>query len=87
VALIRRGVTMQEEEIKQHLMASSPEYQRLINEHHQFEDRLKELQSHHHLSDQDLIEEAKIKKRKLHLKDEMNALIENFRNELSHQHS
>ena len=53
---------MQEEEIKQHLMASSPEYQRLINEHHQFEDRLKELQSHHHLSDQDLIEEAKIKK-------------------------
>ena len=78
---------MQEEEIKQHLMSSSPEFQRLVNEHHQFENKLQELQTHHHLSEQDLIEEAKIKKRKLHLKDEMNTLIQNFRNELSHQHS
>ena len=78
---------MQEEEIKQLLMSSSPEFRRLVDEHHQFEGKLQELQTHHYLSEQDLIEEAVLKKKKLHLKDEMNTLIQNFRNELSHQHS
>ena len=78
---------MQEEEIKQQLMSSSPEFRRLVEEHHQFEGKLQQLQSHHVLSRQDLIEEATLKKKKLHLKDEMNALIQNLRNELSHQHS
>jgi uncharacterized protein YdcH (DUF465 family) len=78
---------MQEEEIKQHLISSSPEFRRLVDEHHQFEGKLQELQTHHFLSEQDLIEEATLKKKKLHLKDEMSSLIQNFRNELSHQHS
>jgi uncharacterized protein YdcH (DUF465 family) len=78
---------MQEEEIKQHLMSSSPEFRRLVDEHHQFEGKLQELQTHHFLSEQDKIEEATLKKKKLHLKDEMNTLIRNFRSELSHQHS
>ena len=78
---------MQEDEIKQQLMSSSPEFRRLVEEHHQFEGKLEELQTHHFLSEQDLIEEATMKKKKLHLKDEMNLLIRNFRNEMSHQHS
>ena len=78
---------MQEEEIKQQLMSSSPEFRRLAEEHHQFEGRLQELQTHHYLSEKDLIEEATLKKKKLHIKDEMNTLIRNFRNEMSHQHS
>jgi len=78
---------MQEEEIKQQLMSSSPEFRRLVEEHQQFEGKLQELQTHHFLSEQDLIEEATLKKKKLHLKDEMNLLIRNFRNEMSHQHS
>jgi len=78
---------MQEEEIKQHLMSSSPEFRRLVEEHHQFEGKLEELQTHHFLSEKDLIEEATLKKKKLHLKDEMNTLIRNFRNEMTHQHS
>jgi len=78
---------MQEEEIKKQLMSSSLEFRRLVDEHHQYEGKLQELQTHHYLSEQDLIEEAVLKKKKLHLKDEMNTLIQNFRNELSHQHS
>ena len=77
---------MQEEEIKKHLISSSPEFRRLVDEHHQYEGKLQELQTHHYLSEQDLIEEATLKKKKLHLKDEMNTLIQNYRNELSHQH-
>ena len=78
---------MQEEEIRQQLMSSSPEFRRLAEEHHQFKEKLHELQTRHHLSEQELIEEATLKKKKLHLKDEMSALIQHFRNELSHQHS
>jgi len=78
---------MQEEEIKNHLMSSNLEFRRLADEHHQYEGKLQELQTHHYLSEQDLVEEAVLKKKKLHLKDEMNTLIRNFRNELSHQHS
>lgn len=78
---------MQDEEIKQQLMSSSAEFRRLVEEHHQFEGRLQELQTHHFLSEKDLIEEATLKKKKLHTKDEMNTLIRTFRNEMSHQHS
>ena len=78
---------MHEEEIKQQLMSSSPEFRRLVEEHHQFEGKLQELQAHHFLSEKDLVEEATLKKKKLHLKDEMNTLIRNFRNEMTHQHS
>jgi len=78
---------MQEDEIKQRLMLSNPDFRRLVEEHHQYEDKLQELQAHHFLSEQDLVEEVTLKKKKLHLKDEMNALIRNFRNEMSHQHS
>jgi uncharacterized protein YdcH (DUF465 family) len=78
---------MQEDEIKQRLMVSNPDFRRLVEEHHQFEGKLQELQTHHFLSEQDQVEEVTLKKKKLHLKDEMNALILNFRNELSHQHS
>jgi uncharacterized protein YdcH (DUF465 family) len=78
---------MQEDEIKQQLMVSNPDFRRLVEEHHQYEGKLRELRTHHFLSEQDQIEEVTLKKKKLHLKDEMNALILNFRNELSHQHS
>jgi uncharacterized protein YdcH (DUF465 family) len=78
---------MQEDEIKQRLMVSNPDFRRLVEEHHQYEGKLQELQTHHFLSEQDQVEEVTLKKKKLHLKDEMNALILNFRNELSHQHS
>jgi uncharacterized protein YdcH (DUF465 family) len=78
---------MQEDEIKQQLMVSNPDFRRLVEEHHQYEGKLKELQTHHFLSEQDQVEEVTLKKKKLHIKDEMNALIRSFRNELSHQHS
>jgi uncharacterized protein YdcH (DUF465 family) len=78
---------MQENEIKQRLMLSNPDFRRLVEEHHQYEDKLQELQTHHFHTEQDQVEEVTLKKKKLHLKDEMNALIQNFRNELSHQHS
>ena len=78
---------MKEEEIKEHLMSDSPEFRRLVEEHKQFEGRLEELHNRHHMTDHDHLEEIQLKKKKLSVKDQMNALISKFRDELSHQHT
>ena len=76
---------MKEEEIKEQLMSSSADFRRLAEEHHEYEAKLQDLLSHQHLTEQDLLEEINLKKKKLHLKDQMNAMVLKVRNELSHQ--
>ena len=78
---------MKEEEIKDHLISSNPEFRRLVEEHKQHEGRLEELHSRHHMTEHDHLEEIQLKKKKLQLKDQMNAMISKFRNELTHQPS
>ena len=78
---------MKEEEIKDHLISSSPEFRRLAEEHKQHEGRLQELTSRHHMTESDHLEEIQLKKKKLQLKDQMNAMVSRFRTELSHQHT
>jgi uncharacterized protein YdcH (DUF465 family) len=78
---------MKEEEIKDHLISSSPEFRRLVEEHKHFEGRLQELHSRHHMTEHEHLEEIQLKKKKLHLKDQMNAMISQFRRSLSHQHT
>jgi uncharacterized protein YdcH (DUF465 family) len=78
---------MKEEEIKEQLMSSSPDFRRLAEEHRQHEGKLQELHNRHHLSEQDHLEEVTLKKKKLQLKDQMNSMIRKFQDQLSHQHS
>jgi len=78
---------MKEEEIKEHLMSSNPEFRRLVEEHKLYEGQLNELQSRHHMTERDHLEEVRLKKKKLQLKDQMNSMIQKFRRELSHQHT
>lgn len=78
---------MKEEEIKDHLMSENPEFRRLCEEHKLYEGKLNELLSRHHMTEHDHVEEVQLKKKKLHLKDQMNAMIARFRNELTHQHT
>lgn len=76
---------MKEEEIKEHLMSSSEEFRQLAEEHRQHEGKLLELHNRHHMSEQEHLEEITLKKKKLHLKDQMNSMIQKFRQEMSHQ--
>jgi uncharacterized protein YdcH (DUF465 family) len=78
---------MKEEEIKDQLMSSNPEFRRMVEEHRDYEGRLKALHNRHHMTEQEHLEEVQLKKKKLHLKDQMNSMILKFRTELSHQHS
>jgi uncharacterized protein YdcH (DUF465 family) len=78
---------MKEEEIKEHLMSADPEFRRLVDEHKLYDGQLAALHGRHHMTEQDQVEVIRLKKKKLQLKDQMNSIIQKFRNELSHQHT
>jgi uncharacterized protein YdcH (DUF465 family) len=65
-------------EIQQILSTEDAEFKQWIEEHHQCEDRLIELQNKTQISTEEEIEEKTLKKRKLHLKDQMAARIRSY---------
>ncbi len=71
--------TNTQDEIKAHLMATSEEFRALASRHAQLHRQLEELESKHHLSDQEQIDEVRLKKQKLRLKDQMNEMMARLR--------
>ena len=67
------------EELRAHLMASNDEYSRLAAEHSQYARKLDELEALPHLSAEEEMEEHRLKKMKLHLKDQMEAIVSRSR--------
>ena len=59
------------EAIRMQSMASDSEYQRLANRHAHYAALLDQLSSKPHLTEQEQLEEIRLKKMKLRLKDEM----------------
>ena len=53
------------------LLQTDAEYQRLAQQHQQYEAELKRISTSPYLNSEDLLEEIKLKKMKLHCKDEM----------------
>lgn len=72
-----------QEELKAHLMATNDEYRRLASEHSKYARKLDELESLPHLSDQEQMEEHRLKKLKLHLKDQMEAIVSRSRQQVA----
>ena len=68
-----------DEEIKDHLLSNDPTFRQLAEEHSSYEVRLDEIHGRPHVTDRDLVEQVDIKKKKLHLKDEMSRMIQEFR--------
>ena len=67
------------EDLKHLLIETNHEFRELASKHHSLDDRLHELEAKHYLSDAEQFEEVSIKKRKLHLKDQMESILRNFR--------
>ena len=57
--------------VREQLMASSDEFRKLAEEHSNYSQRLESLTSKKYLSEEEKIEEVRLKKLKLRLKDEM----------------
>lgn len=72
-------------EIQQILSSEDGEFKGWAEEHHTCESRLAELSARHEVSTEEELEEKTLKKRKLHLKDQMTARIRHY--EESHAHA
>jgi uncharacterized protein YdcH (DUF465 family) len=62
------------EDLKHLLIETNSEYRELASKHHSLEDRLRELEAKHYLSDSEQVEEISLKKRKLQVKDRMECI-------------
>lgn len=56
---------------REQLLASNEEFRKLANEHSNYAQRLESLSSKKYLSEEEKVEETRLKKLKLRLKDEM----------------
>lgn len=65
-------------EIQRILSSEDPEFRQWVEEHHACENRLNELTAKKEVSTDEEIEEKTLKKRKLHLKDQMAARIRTY---------
>jgi uncharacterized protein len=63
------------EAIREQLMATNNEYQRLCHEHTRYDHELDQLASKVYLSEQEKLEEVRLKKLKLRVKDQMEHLV------------
>lgn len=67
------------EELKAHLMTTNEEFRKLAQQHSDYARKLDVLESQAHLTDQEQMEETRLKKLKLRLKDQMEAIISQYR--------
>ncbi len=65
--------------VREVLLASNDDFRRLVQEHQQYAQQLESLIHKPYLSEQDKLEEIRLKKLKLRLKDEMELLEQTFR--------
>ena len=65
----------QEQHAREVLLEEDDEYRDLAAQHRALESRLAELLGHAYPADADQIEEATLKKRKLHIKDRMEHIL------------
>ena len=61
--------------VKDVLLRTSPDFQKLVSEHHALDERIRQLTSLAYLTDQQHYEEISLKKQKLALKDRIAAFL------------
>jgi len=66
-------------DVKAHLMQTDAEFRRLVNEHSDYAHKLDDLASRPHLTEQQQIEEVRLKKLKLHAKDRIEVVLSRYR--------
>jgi len=66
---------MDRSEVRNCLMSQNPHYRSLLDKHREYEEKLAGLRSRRWLSEEEKLEEVRIKKYKLAVKDEMERLV------------
>jgi uncharacterized protein YdcH (DUF465 family) len=68
-----------DEELKAHLLATNEEFRSLAEQHALLKKQIGEIESKPHVTAADELEEQRLKKLKLHLKDQMNEIMARYR--------
>jgi len=66
------------------LLDADAEYKRLVEQHSKYEEELQRISKAPYLSSEDLLEEIKLKKMKLHCKDEMERIASRIQRARAH---
>ncbi len=72
-------VNLKEEEIRKMLLEKNEEFRKLYELHQKCEEKLKEIQSKPYLTEEEKMEEKRLKKEKLGLKDKMQVFVNKFK--------
>lgn len=72
-------MTSDSQDLKPLLIQTDEEFRQLASKHHELEERLHELNTKQYLSGPEQVEEVTLKKRKLQLKDKMEAIVRAYR--------
>ncbi len=70
------------EELKRELLQSDEEYRQLATRHHDLDEQIHDLAARHYLTEPEQLEEVRLKKVKLHLKDQMESILRRHRMEV-----
>jgi hypothetical protein len=68
-----------QEQLKAHLMETNEEFRRLATQHSEYAKQLDVLEALPHLTEKEQLEEVRLKKMKLHMKDQMEAIMNQHR--------
>src|SRR5689334_914041 len=69
----------QDEELKAHLLEINEQFRTLAGQHAHLKHKIEEIESKPHVTPADEIEEQRLKKLKLHAKDEMNQILARYK--------
>jgi uncharacterized protein YdcH (DUF465 family) len=70
-----------QEELKAHLMQTDEQFRQLAQQHADLDQKVAALEAKHALSDEEQVEETRLKKLKLHLKDQMAGILNRYHGE------
>jgi uncharacterized protein YdcH (DUF465 family) len=66
------------QDIKHLLLQNNDQFRALVEQHHRLDDQLHQLTARHYLSPTEQLEEVTLKKRKLALKDRIEAMARDY---------
>jgi hypothetical protein len=69
----------QDDDLKAHLLATNEHFRALAEQHAHLKKQIEAIESRPHVTSDDEIEEQRLKKLKLHVKDQMNEMLAQYK--------
>lgn len=67
------------EELKRKLLQTDEEFRQIATQHHDLDEKIHNLATRAYLSEPEQLEEVRLKKKKLHLKDQMEDILRRYK--------